>query len=66
MCTLSVTPLPDGFIVAMNRDERRTRPLGAGVAVREVDGRRIVHPTDAEAGGTWFGASAADGLSYLP
>lgn len=59
MCTLSLTPLDDGFIVAMNRDERRTRPLGAGVLVHELPGRRVVHPTDAEAGGTWFGASSA-------
>lgn len=59
MCTLSVTPLPDGFIVAMNRDERRDRPLGGRMVLTEAAGRRVAHPTDAEAGGTWFGASSA-------
>lgn len=59
MCTLSVLLQPQGFLVAMNRDERRSRPLGGALRLLEEGGRRVAHPTDVEAGGTWFGASSA-------
>ena len=59
MCTLSVLPLPDGVLVAMNRDERRTRPLGGALTRRRHGDLDIAHPTDVEAGGTWFGVNSA-------
>lgn len=59
MCTLSVLLTDDGFLVAMNRDERRDRPLGAGPRRYRVGAHTVAHPTDVEAGGTWFGASDA-------
>ena len=53
MCTLSWIPLPDGYALAMNRDERRTRapaippgPVDAGVPA--------LLPVDGDAGGTWI------------
>jgi hypothetical protein len=53
MCTLSWIPLPDGYALAMNRDERRTRapaippgPVDAGVTA--------LLPVDGDAGGTWI------------
>lgn len=59
MCTLSLVTRPDGFLVAMNRDEHVLRPLG-GVARRyELGAHTVAHPTDSLAGGTWFGASSA-------
>lgn len=59
MCTLSILPLEDGLLVAMNRDEALTRPLG-GRVVRFRAGEAVVaHPVDVSAGGTWFGASSA-------
>ena len=58
MCTLSVLPISDGAIIAMNRDERRGRAWGAEL-MREDGPPERVWPRDAEAGGTWFGMSAA-------
>ncbi|HSE52297.1 MAG TPA: NRDE family protein [Gemmatimonadales bacterium] len=53
MCTLSWSPFADGYAVAMNRDERRTRapalppgPVDAGVPA--------LMPVDGDAGGTWI------------
>lgn len=65
MCTLSVVLAPDGFLVAMNRDERRDRPLGGTLWTGELGGHAVAHPTDLEAGGTWFGASGAGYLAAV-
>lgn len=65
MCTLSVVLAEDGFLVAMNRDERRDRPLGAPLWAGELGGQAVAHPTDQEAGGTWFGASGAGYLAAV-
>lgn len=53
MCTLSWTPVPGGYALAMNRDERRTRARGlppAPLVVRDVP---VLLPTDPDAGGSW-------------
>jgi len=54
VCTLSWTPLPGGYALAMNRDERRTRAPGTPPAARTLRGTRILCPADGEAGGTWI------------
>lgn len=55
MCTVSVLPLPDGYRLWMNRDERMER---------RDDGALWPHgdalwPVDPMAGGTWLGAHAS-------
>lgn len=59
MCTLSVLITEDGPIVAMNRDERRSRPAGGPVRRGWAGPVDFAHPTDVEAGGTWFAATGA-------
>jgi hypothetical protein len=54
VCTLSWAPLPGGYALAMNRDERRTRAPGTAPARRILDGLAVLCPTDGEAGGTWI------------
>lgn len=54
MCTLSWGPLPGGFFVAFNRDERRSRAAGLGPRVLERNGVQALMPIDGEAGGTWI------------
>lgn len=53
MCTLSWTPLPGGYAVAMNRDERGTRGRGIPperLTIRDVP---VLLPTDPDGGGSW-------------
>lgn len=59
MCTLSWIPCLDGYVLAFNRDERRTRPAALPPSVRVIDGVSFLAPTDPEGGGTWVAANAA-------
>ncbi|HJR35961.1 MAG TPA: NRDE family protein [Gemmatimonadales bacterium] len=54
MCTLSWTPLPGGYALAMNRDERRTRAPALPPAPELVGGVPALMPVDGDAGGTWI------------
>ena len=54
MCTLSWIPLPDGYAVAMNRDERRTRAAALPPGLVDADGVPALMPVDGDAGGTWI------------
>ena len=56
MCTLSVIPGDNGYLLGMNRDERIARGAGLPPQVREVAGARAIYPTDGE-GGTWLGVN---------
>jgi len=53
MCTVTFLPLADGYLLATNRDERRDRGAALPPSLRRLGGRRVVAPTDADAGGTW-------------
>lgn len=57
MCTVTYLPLANGFVLTSNRDERLSRPAAGAPAVREMGGKKILYPTDPEAGGTWIAAS---------
>ena len=56
MCTVTFIPRGGGFYLAMNRDERITRPLASPPS---VFGDRVasVYPLDSE-GGTWVAANS--------
>jgi hypothetical protein len=54
VCTLSWIPLPDGYAVAMNRDERRTRAPALPPAQVDAGGVPALMPIDGDAGGTWI------------
>jgi uncharacterized protein with NRDE domain len=58
MCTVSIISTGEpGFRLVTNRDVERARPAGIAPAWRSVAGGRAVWPTDAQAGGTWVGAT---------
>jgi len=54
VCTLSWIPLPDGYVLAMNRDERRTRAPALPPSVADAGGSPALMPVDGDAGGTWI------------
>jgi hypothetical protein len=57
VCTLSWSPFADGYAVAMNRDERRTRAPALPPAPVDAGGVPGLMPVDGDAGGTWISAN---------
>lgn len=56
MCTLSFILGKNGYLLAMNRDERLTRERARPPAVFELNGARAVFPYESS-GGTWIGGN---------
>lgn len=54
MCTVTIIPTRDGFRLATNRDERRTRPAAIPPSARMFGERKALSPTDPLGGGTWI------------
>lgn len=62
MCTVSLIVRPDGYLLAMNRDERRTRPRGRPPAIHRRRDRTVLMPSE-PAGGSWIAVNDA-GASF--
>lgn len=58
MCTVSFLTRADGFALAMNRDERRSRPRGRPPAAHRSGSRTVLMPSE-PAGGTWIAVNDA-------
>jgi Uncharacterized conserved protein len=58
MCSVSFAPDDDGFILAMNRDERLSRGAALPPEVFERDGLAVLCPRETT-GGTWIGVNSA-------
>jgi hypothetical protein len=56
MCTLTVIPRDNGYLLGMNRDERLTRGGTTPPAVVPAQGTTAIYPRDGE-GGTWVAAN---------
>ncbi len=56
MCTLSVVTRDDGYLLAMNRDERLTRGEALPPSIVDLAGTTAVYPRDGD-GGTWVAAN---------
>ena len=59
MCTVTIVPLEDGFRLACNRDEQRSRPEAVPPPVRSPHEKSAVFPVDPVSGGTWVGVNDA-------
>lgn len=62
MCSLSFLPRSDGPFLAMNRDERRTRPQAHPPALVLCGSLAAIHPSE-PGGGTWMGVNER-GLAF--
>jgi hypothetical protein len=58
MCTLSLVPKADGFLLGMNRDEQRTRAEALPPALHRSGNLSALYPSE-PAGGTWIGINEA-------
>jgi hypothetical protein len=56
MCTLSVIPRQDGFLIGMNRDEHLSRVAAESPRLAELDAATALYPQDSK-GGTWVALS---------
>ncbi len=56
MCTLTLVTQKDGYLLAMNRDEKIVRSAGTIPEAHEFDGTRVLYPGDGS-GGTWIAAN---------
>jgi hypothetical protein len=53
MCTVTFSPRKRGFALAMNRDEQLTRAIGLPPTESDINGRRVLAPSE-PVGGTWI------------
>jgi len=58
MCTVSFLPKAQGFYLAMNRDEKRTRSVAHPPAITDLEACRAVFPREPK-GGTWISTNDA-------
>src|SRR5204862_2657925 len=58
MCTVSFLPSPQGFYLAMNRDEQRDRFAALPPEIVEFENHRALFPRE-PTGGTWISANDA-------
>ena len=57
MCTVTFMPRRSGYCLAMNRDEKRTRPKGLAPVMWDIDGCRVLYPSE-PSGGTWIAVNS--------
>jgi hypothetical protein len=62
MCTVTFIPRREGYLLAMNRDEKITRGRAAPPTVVEIGSAQVVYPQDVQ-GGTWIAASSC-GIAF--
>jgi len=64
MCTLSFLPDRQGYTVAMNRDEQRTRIPASPAGEHDFQDHSQVYPQE-PSGGTWIGADSSGNLPAI-
>ncbi|MEZ4815451.1 MAG: NRDE family protein [Bdellovibrionota bacterium] len=63
MCTLTLFATHQGYLLGMNRDEQRNRPIALNVHEGKTHkGLDVIYPIDPQGGGTWLGVNK-NGLS---
>lgn len=58
MCSVTFCSTAAGYLVAMNRDERRSRVAGLPPRRHDLEGVRVIHPEE-PGGGTWVSVNDA-------
>lgn len=64
MCTVTVIPASDGWRLACNRDELRTRAEATPPTVHTIAVRSVLMPVDPPSGGTWIAVNDT-GLAFV-
>ena len=56
MCTVTLIARRNGYALGMNRDEKLTRVAGLPPRLTQINGRKILAPSE-PSGGTWIGVN---------
>jgi hypothetical protein len=64
MCTVTLIPLQQGFILTSSRDEMLTRKTVAP-EFYDHNGKSLIYPRDIKGGGTWFAADQSGKIACL-
>ena len=64
MCTISFIPKKDGYLLAMNRDELKSRAVAVPPSLHQFNSLSLVYPQESS-GGTWIGANSRGTLLAL-
>jgi hypothetical protein len=62
MCTVIFSPRQRGYLLGMNRDEKRTRPVALPPSLHRAGSRQAIFPRE-PGGGTWIAANDL-GISF--
>ena len=54
MCTVSIIPVRETFIITSNRDEKTNRKDAIPPGMSLYSGQKLFYPKDGDAGGTWI------------
>ncbi len=65
MCTVTYIPVGNKVLLTSNRDEKGIRKKAIAPIIHTVDQMKILSPLDAQAGGTWIGASEVGTVMVL-
>ena len=65
MCTVTYTPVKEGFYLASNRDEQLSRPAALEPRIYKGNTGALLFPKDTGAGGTWFAAHEKGHVAVL-
>ena len=57
MCTVTFIAREHGYVLGMNRDEKRTRPKALSPAIQRAGGFLSMFPSEPD-GGTWIGSNS--------
>lgn len=65
MCTVTFIPLQGRVLLTSNRDEKGVRKKATAPNIHTIDQTKVLFPQDAQAGGTWIGASESGSVMVL-
>lgn len=65
MCTVSLVPGKNGYLITSNRDEKKIRGNAAPPAIYCHNGAGLLYPKDADAGGTWVALNVNGNAAVL-
>ena len=65
MCTVTYIPVNEVYFLTSNRDEKNLRGQAIAPTVYEINGKKLIFPRDADAGGSWIALHESGNAAVL-